>query len=214
MQTEILVALRMTIVTLALTGLGYPLLVTGLAQVLFPHPANGSLVTSDGRLVGSELIAQGFKKPGYFQARPSAAGADGYDPTASGGSNFGPTSRTLRDRVAADLERLRAENPKASGPVPVELVTTSASGLDPHLSPEAALRQAPRVAESRAVTLAEVESLVQARVEGRTFGLLGEPRVNVLLLNLDLDRRFARAPRTAGEPASAASPLHSPGERP
>lgn len=192
MQKEVLTALRMTAVTLVLTGLLYPLLVTGIAQAAFPHQANGSLLTDNGRIVGSELIAQGFKKPGYLQPRPSAAGNDGYDPTASGGSNLGPTSQKLRDRVAADVKRLHAENPNAPGPVPVDLVTTSASGFDPHLSPEAALWQAPRVAAARGAPLPQVEALVKEHVEGRSFGLLGEPRVNVLLLNLDLDRRLGR----------------------
>jgi K+-transporting ATPase ATPase C chain len=179
------VALRMTVVTLVLTGLAYPLAVTAVAQVLFPRQANGSLVTRDGVVVGSELLAQGFKTPGYFQPRPSAAGADGYDAAASSGSNLGPTSAKLRDRVAADVARLQAENPSAPGPVPLELVTTSAS-------PEAASWQVPRVAAARGRSVAEVQALVDAHVEGRTFGLLGEPRVNVLLLNLDLDERFGR----------------------
>jgi K+-transporting ATPase ATPase C chain len=190
MKNEILVALRMTVVTLVLTGLLYPLAVTGLAQVTFPHRANGSLVTFDGRVVGSELIGQGFRNPGYFQPRPSAAGADGYDAAASSGSNLGPTSRRLRDRIAAEVARLRAENPQADAAVPIELVTTSASGLDPHLSPSAAEWQVARVAAARGVPVAEVRGLLRGRIEGRTFGLLGEPRVNVLLLNLDLDRRF------------------------
>ncbi len=190
MKNEVLIALRMTVVTLVLTGLAYPLAVTGAAQLAFSRQANGSLITRDGRLIGSELIGQGFKKPGYFQPRPSAAGNDGYDPTASGGSNLGPTSQKLRDRVAADLKRLASENPDASGAVPVELVTASGSGLDPHLSPEAALWQAPRVAAARHSSVAEIEALVKAHVEGRTLGLLGEPRVNVLLLNLDLDRQL------------------------
>jgi len=194
MKKELEVALRMTVVTLVLTGLAYPLVMTGVAQAAFPHRANGSLVTVDGRLVGSELIAQGFKKPGYFQPRPSAAGNDGYDPTSSSGSNLGPTSQKLRDRVAGDLKRLQGENPNAPGPVPIELVTASGSGLDPHISPEAALWQAPRVAASRAVALSDVQALVRAHVEGRTFGFLGEPRVNVLMLNLDLDQRF-KTPR-------------------
>ena len=192
MKTEIKVALRMTAVTLVLTGLLYPLAVTGVAQVAFPRQANGSLVVVDGRVVGSELIGQGFRRPGYFQPRPSAAGAEGFDAAASSGSNLGPTSRTLRDRVARDVARLRAENPQAPAEVPIELVTTSASGLDPHLSPAAAQWQVARVAAARGVPLSEVQALLDARVEPRTFGLFGEPRVNVLLLNLDLDRRFGR----------------------
>lgn len=190
MLSQLRTVLAMTLATLVLTGLVYPLAVAGLAQLLFPERANGSPVAGvDGRVVGSELIGQGFKQPGYFHSRPSNAGT-GWDATASSGSNLGPTSRGLRDRVAAEAARLRAENPDAAGPVPGELVTTSASGLDPHLSPEAALWQAPRVASARGVPLREVQALVQRRVEGRSFGLLGEPRVNVLLLNLDLNGRF------------------------
>jgi K+-transporting ATPase ATPase C chain len=191
MKGELMVALRMTLVTLVLTGFLYPLAVTGLAQVLFPGAANGSLVSADGRVVGSELIGQGFKSPGYFQPRPSAAGADGYDAAASSGSNLGPTSQKHRDRVVADVARLQAENPEAPGLVPIELVTTSASGLDPHVSPEAVRWQVARVAAARGVAVSEVESIVDEHVEGRTLGFLGEPRVNVLRLNLDLDKRFA-----------------------
>jgi potassium-transporting ATPase KdpC subunit len=200
MKSEVVVALRMTAVTLVLTGLVYPLLVTGVAQLVFPHQANGSLLpgAGDGAAIGSELIGQGFRKPGYFQPRPSAAGTDGYDAAASGGSNLGPTSHKLRDRVAADLARLRTENPQAPGPVPVELVTSSASGLDPHLSPGAALWQAPRVAQARGLAIADVETLVRQRTEPRTLGLLGEERVNVLLLNLELDRRSAQDGRKGG----------------
>jgi potassium-transporting ATPase KdpC subunit len=193
MQKTLLIALRTTAVTLILTGIVYPYVVTGLAQLLFPHQANGSLVTDErGQVVGSELIGQGFSHPAYFQSRPSAAGANGYDATASSGSNLGPTSKKLQDRVTQDLERLKEGNPGAPGPVPVELVTTSASGLDPHLSPRAALWQVPRVASARGITPERVKTVVETMTEGRDLGVLGEPRVNLLLLNLALDRQFGR----------------------
>ena len=190
MRSEIIIALRMTLVTLILTGLAYPLALTAIAQAFLPWRANGSLVTAGDHVVGSELIGQRFQRPGYFHGRPSAAGGDGYDAAASSGSNLGPTSKALRDRIEAELTRLRTENPGAPGPIPVELVMASGSGLDPHVSPEAARWQVPRVASARGVGSAEVEALVASQTEGRWLGLLGEPRVNVLRLNLELDRRF------------------------
>jgi potassium-transporting ATPase KdpC subunit len=195
------IAIRATIVMLVLTGLIYPFVITGLAQLLFPWRANGSLVTDEkGQVVGSELIAQGFINPAYFQPRPSAAGEKGYDATSSGGSNLGPTSKKLQDRVNEDIKRLKAENPEATGAIPAQLVTASASGLDPHLSPEAMLWQVPRVAKARGISAERVKAVVETSVEGRTFGILGEPRVNVLLVNLALDRQFGRpAPLPAPE---------------
>jgi K+-transporting ATPase ATPase C chain len=188
----LLIALRTTAVTLILTGIIYPYVVTGLAQLLFPYRANGSLVTDErGQVVGSELIGQGFANPAYFQPRPSAAG-NGYDAAASSGSNLGPTSKKLKDRVTQDLARLKGENSEAPGLVPAELVTTSASGLDPHLSPQTALWQAPRIASVRGVAPERVKAIVEAVTEGRDIGVLGESRVNVLVLNLALDRQFGR----------------------
>jgi len=188
------IAIRTTIVTIVLTGLIYPFVMTGVAQVLFPWRANGSLVTDEeGQVVGSELIAQGFANPAYFQPRPSAAGEKGYDAASSSGSNLGPTSKKLQDRIKDDLKRLKEENPEATTPVPAELVTTSGSGLDPDLSQKAMLWQAARVAKARGISLERVKAVVDSNVLGRTFGILGEPRVNVLLVNLALDRQFGKA---------------------
>src|SRR5262245_9171519 len=174
---NLLVAALMTIVTTILFGLVYPLAMTGLAQAIFPGKANGQLVERGGRVIGSRIIGQSFTSPGYFHGRPSAAG-NGYDAASSGGTNLGPTNKKLVDAVKAAVDAARRENPDA--PVPIDLVTSSASGLDPHISPAAALFQAPRVARERRVGEADVRRLVASRVEGRQFGFLGEPRVNVL----------------------------------
>ena len=182
-------AVLMTIVTTILLGLIYPLVVTGLAQVIFPDQANGSLIKSgDGTVIGSRLIGQPFSSPGYFRSRPSAAGPHGYDAASSGGSNLGPTSQKLIDRVMGDVEKLQAENPGKR--VPIDLVTTSGSGLDPHISPAAAEFQIPRVARERGITEEELRQIVGAHTSARQFGFLGEPTVNVLELNLELNHGY------------------------
>jgi K+-transporting ATPase ATPase C chain len=192
---NLIVAVLMTIVTTILLGLIYPLAVTGIAQVLFPDKANGQLIERDGRIVGSRLIGQGFSSPGYFRSRPSAAGT-GYDAANSGGSQLGPTNKKLIDAVKANVEAARKENPNA--PVPIDLVTASASGFDPHISPAAAAFQVPRVARERGMPEQRVQALVEANTEGRQLGFLGEPRVNVLELNLTLDREHPVAQPRAG----------------
>lgn len=181
---QIYPAIAMTVVLTVLLGIIYPLAVTGLAFVMFPAKAGGSLIEKNGKVIGSSLIGQPFTGPGYFHSRPSAAGT-GYDGTASGGTNLGPTSQKLMDNIKTAAESLREENP--GSPIPIDMITASASGLDPHITPAAAEFQVPRIAKERGMNADQVRGLVREHTEGRQFGLLGEPRVNVLELNLALD---------------------------
>ncbi len=183
-------AFAILLVMTFVTGVAYPAVVTAVAQVAFPSQANGSMIVVDGRTVGSSLIGQAFSEPQYFWGRPSAAGKDGYDGTASAGSNLGPTNQALIDRISAEVDRLREAN--GDGPVPVDLVTASASGLDPHISPAAAEYQVARVATARAMSEADVRAAVARHTDQPLLGFLGQPTVNVLLLNLDLDGVVAR----------------------
>ena len=193
---NLVTAILMTIVTTILFGLIYPLAVTGIAQAIFPDKANGQLIRrGDGAVVGSRIIGQPFGGPGYFHSRPSVAGPAGYDAGASSGSNLGPTNQRLIDRVKTDVETLQKENPDQ--PIPIDMVTTSGSGLDPHISPAAAEFQVPRVARERGMEANELRQIVSVHTEGRQFGFLGEPRVNVLEVNLDLD---AKKPMPATNP--------------
>jgi len=185
-------AFRITLFFTVLTGLIYPGVVTAVCQAIFHSQANGSLVEVNGQVVGSSLIGQNFTKPEYFQPRPSAAGNDGYDASASTGSNYGPTNQKLIDRVKASVDKFHRDNPDYTGPLPADLVTASGSGLDPDISPASAETQAHRIAVARGISLAQVQRLIVEHIEGRRLGFLGEPRVNVLSLNLDLDRRFPR----------------------
>jgi K+-transporting ATPase ATPase C chain len=184
MKKNLLIALWFTLVTTVIFGILYPLAITGLARVLFPERANGQLIERNGKIVGSRIIGQAFSGPSYFHSRPSSAGT-GYDATSSGGSNLAPTNKILIERVKADVQKLQAENP--NGSIPVDLVTSSGSGLDPEISPAAAEFQVPRVSRSRGMTQEDVRALVKKHTMGRDLGFLGEPRVNVLELNLDLD---------------------------
>ena len=188
MKKNLVISILYTVVTTVVLGIGYPLAVTLLAQVTFKDQANGQLIPENGVVVGSRIIGQTFTGAGYFHTRPSAAG-NGYDATNSGGTNYGPTNQKLVDRVKGDVATLQAENP--GKPVPIDLVTTSGSGLDPHITPAAAEFQVPRVAKARGITDDELRTLVRQHTEGRQFGFFGEPRVNVLELNLALDGKYS-----------------------
>jgi K+-transporting ATPase ATPase C chain len=190
MRHQIAPAFRLMLVLTILTGLIYPGVVTALCQVFFHRQANGSMLSAEGKEVGSALIGQNFAKPQYFHPRPSAAGNDGYDATASTGSNYGPTSQKLVDRVKASVEQFRKENPDYTGPIPADMLTASGSGLDPEISPASAEAQAARVAKARGISIEQAEQLITQHTKGPDLGFVGEPRVNVLELNLDLDRQY------------------------
>lgn len=191
MLKELKPAILITIVLTILTGIIYPLAVTGIAQGMFPKQANGNLIVENGKVIGSELIGQNFTKPEYFHSRPSAAGSNGYDATSSGGSNLGPTNPALGDRLKKDADAFRKDNPDYTGPIPADAITTSGSGLDPEISPANAIAQAPRVAKMRGVEVAKIRSLIDLNMSGRDLGIFGEPRVNVLKLNMMLDQAYA-----------------------
>jgi K+-transporting ATPase ATPase C chain len=191
MKKNLWISFAMTVVTTLLLGVIYPMVVTGIARLIFPGKANGQLIVKSGKVIGSSIIGQGFAGPGYFHSRPSAAG-NGYDAANSGGSNLGPTNQKLLDRVKSDVTTAQAENPGA--PVPADMVTASASGLDPHITPANAEFQLPRVAQARGISVEQVRAVVSKHTEGRQFGILGEPRINVLELNLDLHDQFPIKP--------------------
>jgi len=190
MWEQLLPGLRIKLFFTLALGVVYPLAMTGISQVLFSHQANGSLIESGGKVIGSELIGQNFTRPEYFHPRPSAAGDKGYDGTASNGSQYGPTNKKLIDRVQASIDQFRKENPDYRGPIPADLVTASASGLDPDISPDSAVAQAARVAKARGVARESVNALIAGFTAAPALGFLGEPRVNVLKLNLALDQRY------------------------
>jgi K+-transporting ATPase ATPase C chain len=192
MKKNLITAILYTVVTTVLLGLVYPLVVTGIAQLLFKDKANGQLINKNGVVIGSRIIAQPFTGPQYFHPRPSAAGTNGYDATSSGGTNWGPTNQKLIDRVKGDVSSLQAENPGKS--VPVDLVTASGSGLDPHITPAAAAFQVARIAKARGIPEGDLRTLLAQHTEGRQFGFLGEPRINVLELNLALDEKYPMQP--------------------
>lgn len=192
MWKEIKPAILVTLLLTVLTGIAYPVAITSVSQVLFPYRANGSLIEQNGKPIGSELIAQPFTKPEYFHPRPSATSGNPWDPMASGGSNLGPTNPVLVDRLTKAASDFRKENPDFTGPIPADALTTSSSGLDPEISPANAKAQAARVAHARGASIDAVLALVQQHIQDRTFGILGEPRVNVLRLNTDLDRQIAK----------------------
>jgi potassium-transporting ATPase KdpC subunit len=192
MLRQLAPALKMMVLLTVLTGLVYPGVITALCQVLFRNQANGSLVVQNNEVIGSELLGQNFTKPEYFHPRPSAAGTDGYDATASTGSNFGPTNQKLYDRVKASAEQFRKENPDYTGPIPADALTASGSGLDPQISVANVNAQAARVEKARGASASKIESLIASATEVRDLGFLGEPRVNVLKLNLELDRQFPK----------------------
>ncbi|MBV8906404.1 MAG: potassium-transporting ATPase subunit KdpC [Acidobacteriia bacterium] len=192
MWQQILPGLRIKLFLTVLLGVIYPLAITGISQLLFPHQANGSLIAAGGKVIGSELIGQDFTGPEYFHPRPSAAGNDGYDATSSAGSNLGPTNQKLIDRVKASVDKFYKENPDYHGPIPSDLVTTSGSGLDPHVSPDSARAQAARVAKAHGTSTDEMNQLIAQFTEPPTLGIFGESRVNVLRLNLALDERWPK----------------------
>jgi K+-transporting ATPase ATPase C chain len=192
MLSQLWPALRINVFLMILLGVGYPLAVTGISQLIFPHQANGSLITKGNQVIGSELIGQNFTKPEYFQPRPSAAGSDGYDPTASGGYNYGPTNQKLIDRVKASVAKFHKDNPDYHGPIPADLLTGSGSGLDPDISPASAQVQEARVAKARGISQDQLNQLVAQYTKSPGLGLLGEPRVNVLQLNLALDQQYPK----------------------
>ena len=192
MLQQLAPALRMTVLLTIVTGLFYPGVVTALCQTLFKHTADGSLIVQNGQTIGSALIGQNFTRPEYFHPRPSAAGNDGYDPTASGGSNLGPTSQKLYDRMKASADQFRKENPDYTGAIPADALTASGSGLDPDISIANAAAQAARIAKARNISIDSVQRLIEAATQNRQLGILGDPRVNVLKMNLELDRQFPK----------------------